>query len=84
MPVDFGTNAHLGVSDDQVVGGILIRPASVELVFELFLTCDERGDAVFEVAAQQIAVEVGTHRQGEIHRVRFEFEFGECFIAQGS
>jgi len=46
VPVDFGSDAHLGVSDDEIVDQTLVGPASIESVVELLLARDQGGTLV--------------------------------------
>lgn len=82
MPGDLGLDAHLGVGDDEIVGSTLVGPSAIRLVVELQLTCREDRYAVPDVAAEHLSVEICAHSQGEVDGVRFEFELGECLVAE--
>lgn len=84
MPVDLGLQAHSGVVDYEVVCASSIGGLAVWVVFDSRGSCLEGGQAVFEVATEESAVEVCADYQGQIYWVGADVYFGEGFVSEGA
>lgn len=84
VPVDLGAEPHPRMVDDQIVGASLVGPAAIQPVVQRRFAGPERGDAILQVAAQYLAVQIRADGQREIYRIGPDIDLGERLVPQGA